>query len=95
MDSPIHGCIDGFSRLVLWLAVCKSSNDPKIICAYFLRCIQRNQGYPTMVRTDRGTENTSIAAMQCFLGRSHDDNHASSRAYAYGPLLLIKDSKTH
>ena len=91
---PIHRCIDGFSRRVLWLVVCKSNNDPKIISAYLLRTIQQNQGYPTMVRTDRGTENTLAAAMQCFLRRSHDDDHASSRAHAYmhmDHLLLIKE----
>ena len=76
---PIHGCIDGFSRCV------KINNDPKIIFKYFLRCIQQNQGYPTMVRTDRGTENTLMATMQCFLRRSHSDDHASLKAHAYGP----------
>ena len=82
---PIHGCIDGFSRRVLWLVVCKSNNDPKIISKYFLCCIQQNQGCPTMVRTDRGTENTLMAAMQCFLRRSHGDDQASLKAHAYGP----------
>ena len=76
---PIHGCIDGFSRRV------KINNDPKIISKYFLRCIQQNQGYPTMVRTDRGTENTLMATMQCFLRRSHSDDRASLKAHAYGP----------
>ena len=38
-----------------------------------------------MVRTDRGTENTLMAAMQCFLRRSHSDDHASLKAHAYGP----------
>eukprot|EP00111_Clytia_hemisphaerica_P004806 TCONS_00013816-protein len=27
---PIHGCIDGFSRKILWLKVCKSNNNPVI-----------------------------------------------------------------
>ena len=38
-----------------------------------------------MVRTDRGTENTLMAAMQCFLRRSHGDDHASLKAHIYGP----------
>ena len=82
---PIHGCIDGYSRRVLWLAVGKSNNDPKIISKYFLQCVEHNQGYLTMVRTDRGTENTLMAAMQCFLRRSHGDDHASLKAHIYGP----------
>ena len=82
---PIHGCIDGYSRRVLWLAVGKSNNDPKIISKYFLQCVEHNQGYLTMVRTDRGTENTLMAAMQYFLHRSHGDDHASLKAHIYGP----------
>jgi hypothetical protein len=42
-----------------------------------------------MVRTDRGTENTLIAACSaCFLRGSHSDDHASLKAhnpYAHGP----------
>jgi hypothetical protein len=38
-----------------------------------------------MARTDRGTENTLMAAMQCFFRRSHGDDHESLKAHVYGP----------
>ena len=38
-----------------------------------------------MAQTDRGTENTLMAAMQCSLHRSHGDDHASLKAHVYGP----------
>ena len=61
----------------------KSNNDPNIISRYFLQCVEQNRGCPAVVRTDRGTENTLMAAMQCFLRRSHGDNYASFKACRY------------
>ena len=55
---PIHECIDGFSRRVLWLSVTKTNNDPRIIGKFFVR---ENEGCPRLVRTDRGTENGLLA----------------------------------
>ena len=36
---PVHGCIDGFSRRILWLKLTKSNNDPRIIGDFFLNAI--------------------------------------------------------
>ena len=69
---PIHGAIDGFSRNVLWLEVCKSNKDPKIICSMFLNHIKRIGGVPHKVVADRGTENVNIAASQIFLRQSEN-----------------------
>ena len=33
---PIHGCIDGFSRKIIWLKVCRTNNDPKIPASFFI-----------------------------------------------------------
>ena len=51
---PIHGCIDGFSRRILWLALEKSNNNPKVIARLFLDTVKRVEGCPVLVRTDRG-----------------------------------------
>ena len=32
---PIHGCIDGFSRKILWLKVTRSNNDPAVISQFY------------------------------------------------------------
>ena len=34
---PIHGCIDGFSRYVLWLKVVRSNNNPRkiVVCPFW------------------------------------------------------------
>ncbi|MEQ2258982.1 hypothetical protein XENORESO_005113 [Xenotaenia resolanae] len=35
----ISGCIDGFSRKMLWLEAHKTNNDPKIIGGYFMDAV--------------------------------------------------------
>ena len=35
--SPIHGCIDGYSRQILWLNVSPTNNDPQHISFNALR----------------------------------------------------------
>jgi len=31
---PIHGCVDGFSRRIMWLKVRKSNKDPAIPASF-------------------------------------------------------------
>ena len=81
---PIHGCIDGFSRHVLWLSVTKTNNDPRVIGKFFVQCVRENEGCPRLVRTDRGTENVLLATSQCFLRRSGNDSLSGFHAHRYG-----------
>ena len=67
---PIHGGIDGFSRFILWLDLCKSNKDPKITCTLYMNHIAAIQGAPHKVVADRGTENIYIAASQRFFRQS-------------------------
>ena len=32
----IHGCIDGYSRYVLWMETYTTNNDPKVIASYYM-----------------------------------------------------------
>eukprot|EP00057_Strongylocentrotus_purpuratus_P004857 XP_003729637.2 PREDICTED: uncharacterized protein LOC100891753 [Strongylocentrotus purpuratus] len=63
----ISGCIDGFSREMIWLNVYSTNNDPKLIGGYFLDAVKEFGGCPCVVRCDRGTENGHIRAFQEFL----------------------------
>lgn len=74
---PIHGCIDGWSRKILWLKVTRSNNKPEIPGKYFLGCVEEHGGCPIKVRTDCGTENGIISAMQC-------EFRGSTDAHVYG-----------
>lgn len=69
---PIHGCIDGWSRKILWLKVTKSNNHPEIIANFYLNLVSELGGCPVKLRTDCGTENGTMAAMQCTLKNNID-----------------------
>ena len=62
---PIHGAIDGWSRKIMWLKVARSNNLPEIPATFYLESVSENGGCPVKVRSDCGTENGIIAAMQC------------------------------
>lgn len=81
----IHGCIDGFSRIVIWLKVSRTNNDPAVIAGFYLGAVEELDGCPVILRTDTGTENTVIAAVQRYLRCDGQDEHAGAKAYVYGP----------
>ena len=48
----IHGCIDGFSRRIMWLEVGSTNNDSRVVEKYFLNCIRQIGGTATILRAD-------------------------------------------
>ena len=80
----IHGCIDGYSRKMLWLNVGPGNNDPKVIGAYFLNTISSLSNVPRLVRADRGSENIILGGMQRFFRRNHVDSLAGWNSFRYG-----------
>ena len=82
---PIHGCIDGYSRRIIWLQVASTNNDPYVICRYFADTVGEMKGVPKIVRADRGTENVNIETMQTFLRSAHQDDRAlHNTTFMYG-----------
>ncbi|KAK6189737.1 hypothetical protein SNE40_001736 [Patella caerulea] len=77
----IHGCIDGYSRRVLWLEASATNNDPYVICRYFSKCVRALGGVPKTIRADRGTENVNVEDMQCILRHLQEENPVS---FIYG-----------
>ena len=63
----IHGCIDGFSRRLIWLEVGPTNKNPEIIAKYYLDAVLQVGGVPQKMRSDDGTENSSVEALQIFL----------------------------
>lgn len=57
-------CIDGYSRKIMWLKASYTNHRPGLIASYFVECCQQFGGYPAHVRTDCGTENVTVAAIQ-------------------------------
>lgn len=50
----------------MWLKCASSNHKPGLIAGYYLDSVAENCCYPAKVRTDCGTENTIIAAIQSF-----------------------------
>ncbi|XP_078799348.1 uncharacterized protein LOC110016040 isoform X2 [Oryzias latipes] len=80
----INGCIDGFSRHVMWMEAYTTNSDPKVIADYYINTVTRVGGCPQRLRADPGTENAHIREMQMFLRRHHADHHAGQQSFIYG-----------
>lgn len=83
----ISGCIDGYSRKVMWLKCGASNNNPEIIAQYYLNCVSEGGTIPMRLRTDCGTENGIMAAIQCTLRTGHTDDYAGADSHMYGTSM--------
>nr|XP_022287686.1 uncharacterized protein LOC111100283 [Crassostrea virginica] len=63
----IHGCIDGFSRRVIWLEADITNKRPEVVAEYYLSAVQMLKGCPEKIRADPGTENGLIATFHSCL----------------------------
>ena len=81
---PIHGCIDGFSRRVIWIKLEMTNNDPQVIGKLFKDAVTEVGHCPSILRTDRGTENGIMSSSQCFLRRNGTDSLAGLKAHRFG-----------
>lgn len=103
----ISGCMDGFSRKILWLRAAYSNNSPQIICIYFLETVTKLKSYPQTIRTDMGTENTLIECVQKYfheiMNNEEDDSvlppflygtsHANQRIKVWWAMLRRQNSQ--
>ena len=83
----IHGCIDGYSRRVLWLNIIRSNKDPKEVCNLFVNYLTVIKGVPRKLVVDRGTGNVFIAGSQRFLRRNHKDDLAGHLSFLFGKSI--------
>lgn len=81
----INGCIDGYSRHIIWMNCYITSSDPKVIGGYFVNAVSSLEGCPLVIRSDRGTENVRVRQFQIFFRRDGNDDRAGERSYIEGP----------
>lgn len=63
----IHGCIDGFSRRMMWLHVASSYNNPSKIAEYYLACAENLGHTAQILRWDMGTKTFMLPHLHPFL----------------------------
>lgn len=80
----IHGGIDGFSRKILCLEVASSNNKPEVIFYYYLKTLQKFDLVPTLIRSDRGTENCLVESLQQSLRYHHEDSLSGVNSFIKG-----------
>ena len=66
------------------MEVVKSNNDPRITASLYLDAVMTLSGCPMLVRTDCGTENGTIAAMQSSFRANGEDIFAGEKSHIYG-----------
>lgn len=81
----VHGCIDGFSRKVLWLTVGTTNNKPEVIAHNYTSLVKKIGFIPRVLRVDAGTENTLAGTIQQALRHHHDDPFAGKDSFVVGP----------
>lgn len=82
---PIHGAVDGYSHIMMWLKVDRTNNDPEITAKFFTDWVEEVGWCPSLLQTDCGTENVVIAGTQCFLRADCNDDLAGEKSHRYGP----------
>lgn len=82
----ISGCIDGFSRKLIWLKVYSTNKDPLLIGGYFYEAISDLEGCPKFIRIDAGTENGLLKEIQEALMGNH--RNGANRCWIEGTSTL-------
>lgn len=59
-----------------------TSNDPRVVAGYFVNTIESVNGVPARVRSDHGTENSSMEQMLIFL--RHKEDNPLEKVWLYG-----------
>lgn len=80
----IHGCIDGYSRRIMWMKCGYTNNNPRVIAQHYIDTVRYVQGVPSLMRVDRGTENSIIAFVQPTLRSQHSDDLSGENSFRYG-----------
>ena len=83
-DFEIHGCMDGYSRHVLWFSVLRSNKDPNGVCNLYFNYLFIVKSFPRKIVAGRGTENVNIAGSQRFSMWNHSDDSSGYRSFQFG-----------
>ena len=87
----VYGCIDTFSRKILFLFVCHSNSNPLVVGKMYLRYLFETEMLPRNL-IDRGTETGKMATIiiHVYLLNKHEDVDDPTDSIIYGPSTSNK-----
>ena len=88
----IYGCMDTFSRKMLFLAVMPSNSNPNVIGNLYLSFLTETSMIPTHIRVDHDTETGKMATIQAYLASKVNlfDNPLDSDIYGKSTMKKIE-----
>ena len=86
----VYGCIDTFSRKVLFLNVCYSNSNPLLIGRMYLKYLFDTEMLPVNIRMDRGTETGKLATIHVYLLNQHGLMDDPTDSIIFGPSTSNK-----
>ena len=60
------------------------NKNPEVIAKYYLDAILQTRGVPQKMRSDDGTKNSSVEALQTFVRSQHNDEYSGFASFANG-----------
>ena len=81
----VYGCLDTFSRKILFLFLSYSNSDPLIIGNRYLAYLTETQILPKILRVDKGTETGKMASIHLFLQDKIGDLEDPMDSIIFGP----------
>ena len=83
----IHGCIDGYSRIIIWLEVSAYNKCPDLIAYYYVKASKNLNGILKIIKTDNGTEHSVIELIHLLLrDLSNEGNVLHSFSIVSSPM---------
>ncbi|KGY14608.1 hypothetical protein PABG_12476 [Paracoccidioides brasiliensis Pb03] len=70
----IYAAIDAYSRYIVWIYIGITNRTAVSVLRQFLDVLQATSTFPQIIRSDRGTETSMIAAAQLKLHQATDSN---------------------
>lgn len=73
----IHGCIDGFSRMLIWLKVATTNKMPEVVAKFYIDAVHSLEGIPLQIKADDGTEHALIEPIHLYLSSLTEDSEVN------------------
>ena len=68
----------------MWLEVGTSNKQPEVVAHFYIQTVKQLKGVPTRIRSDDGTENRIVEAIQIALRSAHLDEHQGLGSFNIG-----------